>query len=577
MSTARYGSDVIVDALQKLGIRHVAFNPGASFRGLHDSLVNYADGTPQILEVQHEKIAVAMAHGYAKVTGEPMAVITHDLVGLLHATLGVYYAFVDRVPVLILGGTGPMDAAQRRPWIDWVHTANVENTAVRDYTKWDDHPASVEAFPDAIVRAFQVSMSAPAGPVFVAVDAALQEQSLDGATVEVHAATPASSSIGPDPAALERVAQSLVEAHRPVLVAGYLARTPGAWDDLLALAELLPAAVVDTDIRLNFPTIHELNVPASQVLDDADLVVLLDIKDIADHTGLLSKESRGQRPSLAPGARLVDIGFGDLGMSAWSADAGSWFQADERVLADTAVALPLLLQRCRELLDGTQRPHADSWRTTVAQRHQAVRNGWAQQAHEKHDADPCSVPRLVQEVGKAIEEHDWVLTAGTANEWALRLWDFDKPYRHVGRSLGTSTQIGISLGVALAHRGSGKLVVDLQPDGDLLFDAGALWVASRHRLPLLVVMVNNRAYNNDWGHQRSIAKVRGNDPDRAHIGIVIEDPAPDFATLARSFSWYAEGPITDPADIADAVRRAADVVLNQGLPALVDIICEAEA
>jgi benzoylformate decarboxylase/acetolactate synthase-1/2/3 large subunit len=577
MSKARYGSDIIVDALQELGIRHVAFNPGASFRGLHDSLVNYADGTPQILEVQHEKIAVAMAHGYAKVTGEPMAVITHDLVGLLHATLGVYYAFVDRVPVLILGGTGPMDAAQRRPWIDWVHTANVENTAVRDYTKWDDHPASVEAFPDAIVRAFEVSTSAPAGPVFVAVDAALQEQALEGATVEVHAAPAASSSIGPDPAALERVAQALVDAERPVLVAGYLARTPGAWDDLLALAELLPAAVVDTDIRLNFPTNHELNVPAGQVLEHADLVVLLDIKDIADHTGLLNKESRGQRPSLAAGARLVDVGFGDLGMSAWSADAGSWYRADERVLADTAVALPLLLQRCRELLDGRQRPHADSWRSTVAQRHQAVRSGWAQQAQEKHDADPCSVPRLVQEVGKSIQEHDWVLTAGTANEWALRLWDFDKPYRHVGRSLGTSTQIGISLGVALAYRGSGKLVVDLQPDGDLLFDAGALWVASRHRLPLLVVMVNNRAYNNDWGHQRSIAKVRGNDPDRAHIGIVIEDPAPDFATLARSFSWYAEGPITDPVDIADAVRRAAEVVLTQGLPALVDIVCEAES
>jgi benzoylformate decarboxylase/acetolactate synthase-1/2/3 large subunit len=576
---ARYGSDVVVDVLQTLGVRYVAFNPGASFRGLHDSLVNYAGGTPTILEVPHEKIAVGIAHGYAKVTGEPMAVVTHDLVGLLHATLGIYYAHVDRTPILVLGGTGPMDAARRRPWIDWVHTANVENSAVRDYTKWDDHPASVEALPDSLVRAYQVSTMQPAGPVFVALDAAVQEESLGERNVAMTGADPPPTRIAPDPDALERVAQALVQAERPALIAGYAARDPGAWAQLIELAELLALAVVDTDLRLNFPTNHELSSRPADVLPDADVVLLLDIKDIGDHTGLLTKESRGGRPALAPGAKLLELGFGDLGLSSWAADFGSWYDADERVLADTSIALPLLLQRCRELVAAhpEERERREARRHEIASRHAAARQIWRSKADEQAgDMEPLTVANLVKEVGAAISAHDWVLTAGTANGWALKLWDFDKPYRHVGRSLGTATQIGISLGVALAHRGSGKLVVDLQPDGDLMFDAGALWVASRHRLPMLVIMVNNRAYNNDWVHQKNVARARGNPVERAGIGIVIDDPAPDFATLARAFDWHAEGPVTRVDEIAPAVARAARVVLEQGRPALVDIVCQAE-
>jgi acetolactate synthase-1/2/3 large subunit len=132
----------------------------------------------------------------------------------------------------------------------------------------------------------------------------------------------------------------------------------------------------------------------------------------------------------------------------------------------------------------------------------------------------------------------------------------------------------MSLGVALAHRGTGRLVVDLQPDGDLMFDPGALWVASYYKLPLLAVMFNNRAYFNDWEHQERLARQRGTPLERAYIGMEIDQPAPDFAGLARSFSWYAEGPITDPAQINAAVRRAADHVLSTGTPALVDVVCQ---
>jgi benzoylformate decarboxylase/acetolactate synthase-1/2/3 large subunit len=575
---ACYGSDVVVDALQALEVPYLALNPGASFRGLHDSLVNYGGNLPRVLEVPHEKIAVGMAHGYAKAIGEPMGVVTHDLVGLLQASMGVFYAYVDRVPMLVLGGAGPMDQAKRRPWIDWVHTANVQNSSVRDFTKWDDHPYSVEAVPESLARAWRVATMAPPGPVYVALDAAIQEQPLDGRVVPVPEAGASPSSPGPDPAALERLAAALVEAERPVMITGYAGRDRRAWSQLVELAELLGIGVVDTNLRLNFPNRHPLNLTGGGALEDADVVLLVDVKDIGQHTQLLRKQARGQRLRLGEGTKLLDLGFGDLGLPAWTAHFGSWYQPAQQVIADTAVALPALLERCRalEAAQPERRQGRAVRRQRLAALHERAWARWRARAEASWDGSPVPVPRLAAEVGRVLEGHDWVLTAGTANDWALRLWDFDRPERHLGRSLGTATQIGISLGAALAHRGSGRLVVDLQPDGDLMYDVGALWVATRHRLPMLAVMVNNRSYQNDWAHQVQMARERGNPVERASIGLLLDDPAPDFAGLARSFGWYALGPITDPDQVGPAVAEAAEVVAERGRPALVDVVCQPE-
>jgi acetolactate synthase-1/2/3 large subunit len=576
--TPRYGSDVAVDALQALEVPYLALNPGASFRGLHDSLVNYGGGVPRLLEVPHEKVAVGIAHGYAKASGDPMGVVTHDLVGLLQASMGVFYAYVDRVPMLVLGGAGPMDQAKRRPWIDWVHTANVQNTSVRDFTKWDDHPYSVEAIPESFARAWRVARMQPQGPVYVALDAAIQEEPLDGRAVPIPAGDACPSGLGPDPAALERLATVLVEAERPVMITGYAGRDRRAWSQLIELAELLGVGVVDTNMRLNFPNRHPLNVTGGGALDEADVILLLDVKDIGQHTQLLRKEARGQRLRLGEGTRLLDLGFGDLGLPAWTAHFGSWYQPAEQVIADTALALPILLERCRalEAAQPERRPARDRWRQRLAALHERAWARWRAQAEARWDGSPVSVPRLAAEVGQALDGYDWVLTAGSANDWALRLWDFDRPDRHLGRSLGTATQIGISLGAALAYRGSGKLVVDLQPDGDLMYDAGALWVATRHRIPMLAVMVNNRSYQNDWAHQVHMAHERGNPVEKASIGLLLDDPAPDFAGLARSFGWHADGPISHPDEVGPAVAAAAKVVAERGQPALVDVVCQAE-
>src|SRR5262244_1318888 len=178
---ATYGSDLVVDLLRAVGIGHVALNPGATFRGLHDSLVNHGKGDPEMILTLHEEIAVALAHGYAKAKGTPMAAAVHDIVGLQHASMAIFNAFCDRAPILVLGATGPMDAARRRPWIDWIHTALVQGNQVRDYVKLDDQPASVAAIPEAFLRAWRLACTAPEGPVYVCFDAALQEQPLERA------------------------------------------------------------------------------------------------------------------------------------------------------------------------------------------------------------------------------------------------------------------------------------------------------------------------------------------------------------------------------------------------------------
>lgn len=332
--------------------------------------------------------------------------------------------------------------------------------------------------------------------------------------------------------------------------------------------------VFDTNIRLNFPNRHPLNVTGTSAVEEADCVLFIDVKDYGKPTQRLDSSTREISSRLAPETVILDIGFNDLGISPWSHDFAQLQEVDIQITADTSIALPQLLQLCRERTDGEGQGRRTKWGERCALIHEEAWRSWETEAARSRDLSPVATSRMAAEVWAVIQDHDWVLTAGTASDWALRTWDFDKPYRHPGRSLGTATQISISLGVALAHRDRGRLVVDLQPDGDLMFDAGALWVAAAYRIPLLVVMFNNRAYYNDWAHQERMARLRGTAVENAAIGMEIADPAPDFAAVARGFGWHSEGPITDPDAVGEAVSRAAEVVSTTGRPALVDVVCQ---
>jgi acetolactate synthase-1/2/3 large subunit len=577
--TPAYGSDLVVDLLRAVGVEHVALNPGATFRGLHDSLVNYGDRTPELILTTHEEIAVALAHGYAKARGRPMAAVAHDIVGLQHASMAIFNAFCDRAPILVLGATGPMDATRRRPWIDWIHTALVQGTQVRDYVKLDDQPATVAALPEAVLRAWRVARTEPQGPVYLCLDAGLQEQPLEGAI-----ALPDAARFAPpapphaDPAALEDAAARLVAARFPVIVAESLGRRPEATAPLCRLAEALAAPLIDlggeSSGRPSVPGGHPLDMTGAhrEVVREADVVLALDVTTFLGALGETDRTTREVRP-LNERSRIIAISLDDYAFRSWAHTFQSLAPVDLPIAADAALTLPTLLALVQDRLkrDG-QAAERRARAERLGARHAASRREWQETARLERGSAPLTPAALAAEVWDVVKDEDWVLANGTAKGWARRLWDW-RPERSYGGSGGAGLGYGLpaALGVTLAHRGSGKVCVNLQADGDLLYVVSGLYTAAHHRLPLLTVMFNNRTYGNDEEHQDAVAKARGRPVENKVVGIRIDDPAPDFARIAQGFGVHAEGPIEQPGAVGPALRRALGVV-KEGRPALVDVI-----
>ncbi len=571
-------SDVIVDLIKRYGFPHITLNPGASFRGLHDSLVNYGGNEPPMMLCQHEEIAVQIAHGYAKATGKPMAVILHDLVGLLHACMAIYYAYIDRVPIFIIGATGPMDEGKRRPHIDWTHTALVQGNAVRDYVKWDYQPTSIEGVPESFARAYSIMTTEPQGPVYMCYDAALQEEPLArkvplppaGA-----AATPAP--MAPDPKAIEAIADKLIAAEHPMLLAEYAGRRAGGFETHRGAGRDRRRGGMGHQQRAQFsqqaPAVpeHGPGVASAHRSGRRASTSTTGRSSSPSSTAPCARASSSRRrhaiSSRSASARSISANGPSTIAACSPARSGRWAtprSAFRRSPASARSASPATPSSSRRIAER---------KAAIGKRHDEVWAKWQEEARKNWDASPMTFSRLALEVWEVIKNEDWVLTANTLKQQVRKLWDFDKPYRHPGVELGTSTQIGISLGVALAHKGTGRIVVDIQPDGDLMFDAGALWVAAKYEIPMLVVMHNNRAYYNDWEHQIRMAKLRGTDEAKAHIGMDLFGPEPDFAALARSMGCYGEGPIDKPQDIRPALLRALAEV-KKGRLALVDTITQ---
>ncbi|MGH8739755.1 MAG: thiamine pyrophosphate-binding protein, partial [Burkholderiales bacterium] len=418
----RWASDVIVDLLHAYELPHAALNPGASYRGLHDSIVNYGGNRPTMMLCQHEETAVQIAHGYAKASGRPMVAILHNLVGLLHANMAVYYAYADRAPVFIIGATGPMDETKRRPRIDWIHTALVQGEAVRAYTKWDYQPSVIGGVPESFARAYSVMMTEPRGPIYMCYDAWLQEQPLEEEVpLPPAGAARIPSRLAPDPAAMERVSRELLKAKRPVILAEFVGRDPEGFHALVELAETLGAPVYDVNSRLNFPSRHPLNLSmVKDVFRDADLVLCLDTRDWERATTELVSTTRQVTSIVPAGCKWIDIGFGDLEISSWAMDYQRLAHADLRVMADTTLAIPALTG----LLQGKV-SRSEARMKAVEKLRKAAQARWQDEAKEDWDASPISLPRLATEVWDAIKDQDWVLTAGTLDEWARKIWDFD--------------------------------------------------------------------------------------------------------------------------------------------------------
>jgi thiamine pyrophosphate-dependent acetolactate synthase large subunit-like protein len=575
---AQYGSDLIVDLLRALGIEYAALNPGSSFRGIHDSLVNHGGNkAPQIVLCCHEEIAVSVAHGYAKATGKPMAAIVHNVVGLQHAAMAIYNAWCDRTPILVMGGTGPMNSSKRRPWIDWIHTALVQGNLVRDFVKWDDQPIGVEAIPSSMLRGYRTAMSDPKGPVYLCFDVTDQEAKLDQ---RIPIPDPARfrppAPLQADRDAIKEAARLLAEAQNPVVLADYLGKDSEAVLSLVELVDLLALPVIDLGARLNFPNTHPLNLTGKnrELIGNADVVMGLDVMDLF---GALMRQDVATHtvvPTTKPGCKIIHATLADLAVRAWTTDFQELAPVDLPIVANTKVFLPALIEEIKR--EGKfSKSVVDQRRKALATQHDEIRARWQSDLKRRWNEQPIAPPRLAHEVWQAIKKESWLLVAGGFRSWPHRLWDWDKPGLYLGGygGGGLGYAPGASVGASLPYRGTGTVCVNLQRDGELLYTTSALWTAANVEVPLLTVMTNNRTYYNDEEHQEKIAIARGRPPENKVVGMRMEKPPVDFANLARSFGISGEGPITDADKISPALERAVKTV-KEGKPALVDVVIQ---
>ena len=553
--TATYGSDAVVDLLRAMGVAYVPLNPGSSFRGLHDSLVNHGGNRdPQLLLCLHEEIAVSLAHGYAKATGGLGVAAVHDLVGLMHASMAVYDAFCDRTPLLVLGGSGPMDPAQRRP-IDWIHSATTQAQLVRDYVVWDAEPATASASVADVVRARQRALSAPRGPTYVSLDAGVQEEELDGPLpmpdLALHAPAPPVAALQSE---VDRAAELLVAAERPVVIAGRIGLDARATAPLVTLVELLGAAYRDDRNVVAFPTAHRQNATGDgDLLRDADVVVAVDVVDLP---ALMRRRGRGRGDdSPLPDAAVVDLSSGDLGLRSWSNAFATPVPRTVQLLADPLLGLEQLTAAVRRRLDPAA---ADRRRDAVCRRVSALRaRQWAA-VEEQWDAAPIDPSRLVAETWRAVQSVDHLLCLRNTRTWPEGVWQFPGAGSYLGHSGGGGVGYGPGalVGGALAARDRGQLGVGIIGDGDLLMAAGALWTAVHYSIPMLVVINDNSSFYNDEPHQAEVARQRGRPPENSWIGMRMSDPLIDLAALTRSYGCWAADTVTEPADLGPALDEA---------------------
>jgi acetolactate synthase-1/2/3 large subunit len=576
LTADRPGSDFMVDVLKSIGFEYLIANPGSSFRGLHESMVNYGGNKgPEFITCCHEESAVAMAHGYAKAEGKPALVLAHGTVGLQHASMAIYNAFCDRVPLYIIVGN-TTDAATRRPGVEWDHSVQDAASLVRDFTKWDDLPISLPHFAESAMRAYKIAMTPPMMPVLLVADGDLQETPVSPEekprVPKVVIAAPPQGDSG----AVSEAAKLLVAAENPVLIADRLARTPNGMKLLIDLAETLQAPVIDQHGRMNFPSRHPLNQTerSRAVVAAADVILGMELTDFWGTTNSFRDQlHRSYKPATKSGAKLISITSNDLFMRSNYQDVQRFTEADIAIAADAEATLPALIESCKKLIAADRKRTFEERGNTLAAAHQAALDLMHTDATYAWDASPITTARLSAELWAAVKDKDWTLVGN--NPWAMRLWNFDKPYRHIGSSGGAGVGYGApaALGAALANKKHGRLSVNIQNDGDLMYAPGILWTAAHHRIPLLSVMHNNRAYHQEVMHLQRMANRHQRGITTAGVGTTLLEPNIDFATVAKGMGVQGIGPINDPKDLAPAFQRGVEIAMK-GEPVLIDVVTQ---
>jgi acetolactate synthase-1/2/3 large subunit len=577
------GSDFMIDVIKTLGIEYCAANPGSSFRALHESMINYGGNSmPELLTCCHEEQSAAMAHGYAKIEGKPMMIMAHGTVGLQHASMGIYNCYADRVPMYVVLGN-ILDANYRRGAAEWEHSVQDAASMVRDYVKWDDTPNTLTHFAESAVRAYKIATTVPMEPVVIVADGELQEEPMRE-KIRIPKLVQSAAPQG-DSASVMETARILVAAENPVIVTGRVARTPKGIDLLIELAEALQARVYDQRLRMNFPTHHPLaGRPgagrATPNVSDSDAILALEAEDlwgVLHRSTPINRFGMETRSVTKPGAKILTISAIELSHKSNYQDFGRYVEADIAVVSDPEATLPDLIEAVKKLTTPDRKRAFEERGKKIIEANQKAHQVELEQAALAFDASPVSTARMAAELWAQIKNEDWSLVSNDRHSscWPSRLWKFDKHYQFIGAQGGGGVGYNApaSVGAALANRKHGRWSISIQDDGDFNYTPAVFWTAAHHSIPILSIMHNNRAYHEERMYIQLYGAKYDRGVDRSDIGTALIKPNIDYATVARGYGLYSEGPISDPKELGPAIRRGIERV-KKGEPALIDVITQ---
>ena len=577
------GSDFMVDVLKSLDIDYVFSNPASSCRGIHESIVNYGGNKkPEFITCMHEESAVAMSHGYFKVAGKLAGALCHGTVGLQHAAMAAYNAWCDRAGSFIMVGNRA-DAATREPGVPTIHAVQDPGSLIRDFTKWDDNPQSLQHFAESAARAYKIAMTPPHEPVLMVLEEKLQEEPIEkGAKPLV---IPKLNMVSPpagDPNALREAAKLLAMADNPVIVADRVGRTPAGVKHLIELAESINAPVIDQLGRMNMPNNHPLCViGAGDLIANSDCVLGLELTDFWGTVNSMYDSAAGeQRLKIKPGTKLISIGVGDLYIRANYQDFERYQPVYIAIGADAEATLPMLTEYVKQAIPADRKAMIAARGDKAKKGQAAARERTLKAAADNAwNASPISAARFSAEIWNQIRNENWALVSrdSSPSNWPHRLWTFDQHHQFIGGPGGAGIGYGLpaAVGASFAHRSIDptRLCINIQNDGDSMYAPGALWTASHHKLPMLTIMWNNRAYHQEIMHLQRMANWRQRDVTTAHIGTTIWDPYVQYEKLAEALGQVGIGPITDPKDLGAAIKRGIEAV-KMGEPVLINVVTQ---
>lgn len=567
-----YGSDVIADILRQQEIEYIAYNPGSTITAICDSLVHFDDRTmPNLILCCHEEIAIAIAHGYAKVSEKPMAVLLHSNVGLQHAAMAIFNAWCDRVPLLIISGIGPMDSKKRRPWIDWIHTSQYQTSIINDYVKWHDQPYSLSAVEESLQRAIYLTNVEPKAPTYVAIDTSIQEKAVEDSRdystliFKTKNNPPQVSS-----EAIQNILDALLKASLPIIIVDYVGRNCLAVNYLVHLSDYLNIPVLDCGGRYNFPNTHELCLTGKEayLLEKADYILALDVQDLQGFLDMYNYKNN---------SFITHVTLSDYLINSWAADYQKFCSQAEYCYGDSTKFLQQLL-KILSMTNNEQVSTAIKEREYLRTVSNTQRKLWLEEATTQLSADAITIPALLLKIWIVIKDEQWML-ANFGNviigQWARRLWEFKEPFSYQGFSggAGLGYGLGASIGAALACKDKHKICINLQTDGDFLVTPSALWTAAHNKLPLLIIVINNNAYGNTKCHAIQLAKKRGRNYNNM-VGSDINQPVVNYSKLSESFGIKSFASIQEVSQIEITLKKALVYIKKHKKPVLVDVMVE---